>query len=299
MRRRLRVIGEAPSLRALERWAAALPHEVELVEGSSPIAGQADALLLVGQGRFAPSTRLRGPVLQREDGALIPVAWLPDDAPGPWVEASLRVYERPPTPPFVALLAQWQWRFLDLCGRLERLLRDGGVAAERLSSERVLRRDLLDALIRGPALAVYFGHGRPSGWVGYRGFRHRHLDFVRGEPMAALFSLTCRTASRKGNWRSFSERVVLSGHAAASLGAVGPTLHADNASWAVGLARALAEGAETVGELVVKAHPPGRSVTPYRLIGDPLAPLRAAEGVQAALQRLLAEAAPVAADAME
>lgn len=299
MTRRLRVIGDTRSLHALERWASSVPHAVELIEGVEPSVGDADALLLIHDGRFAPSTRLQGPVLRREDGALVPVGWLPNDDLSAWCEASMRVHQRPPAAPVVALLSQWQWRFLDLCGRLERLLREGGVPAERLSSERVLRRDLLQALIQGPALAVYFGHGRPSGWVGYRGFRHRHLSFVRGEPMAALLSLTCRTASRRGSWRSFSERVVLSGHAAASLGAVGPTLHTDNASWAVGLARALAEGAETVGDVVVRAHPPGRSSTPYRLFGDPLAPLRPADGAQAVLQKILAEAAPVAADALE
>ena len=64
------------------------------------------------------------------------------------------------------------------------------------------------------------------------------------------------------------------GVAAASFGAVSDTLHSDNTRWAVGLCDALAAGVREIGELILRAAPAhGSAVTPYRLIGDPFAPL--------------------------
>jgi len=73
---------------------------------------------------------------------------------------------------------------------------------------------------------------------------------------------------------SYAESLPLLGVAAASFGAVGDTLHSDNTRWAVGVCSALAAGASTVGDLLVRAAPasPG-ALESYRLIGDPLAPL--------------------------
>jgi len=62
--------------------------------------------------------------------------------------------------------------------------------------------------------------------------------------------------------------------AAASLGATSDTLHTDNTRWAVGLCDALLAGARHIGELVVRGAPASPiACAPYRLIGDPLAPL--------------------------
>lgn len=291
---KLRVVGPDAAIAQLGPWFDALPHAVRLGEGD--LEG-IDAVLRIGPRRRAPATMLDGPSL-RVDGRTLPVAWLPDDDLGAFARAAAAVHRRAPGPPIVALLAQWSRAYLDLCGRTERLLNEASVPAIRVSSELVLRRDLVEGLAAGPALAVYFGHGRPSGWVGYRGLRARHLGFALGEPLAGLFSLTCRTASRWRVGRSFCEATVLQGSAASALGAVGPTLHTENASWAIGIARALAAGAATVGDLVVAAAPPGRGPTPYRLIGDPTAPLRPAPGALEAIEAVLERAARIAPDAM-
>ena len=120
------------------------------------------------------------------------------------------------------------------------------------------------------------------GWVGYHGVRAHHFHEQEPgssrrstrEPMGAILSLCCRTASRKRVGLSYAESLPLMGVAAASFGAVGDTLHSDNTRWAVGVCSALAAGASTVGDLLVRAAPASpTALQSYRLIGDPLAPL--------------------------
>jgi hypothetical protein len=72
---------------------------------------------------------------------------------------------------------------------------------------------------------------------------------------------------------SYSEALPLLGVVAASFGATSDTLHTDNTRWAVALCDVLSAGASTIGELIVRAAPSAGAVAPYRLIGDPLAPL--------------------------
>jgi hypothetical protein len=53
-------------------------------------------------------------------------------------------------------------------------------------------------------------------------------------------------------------------------------LHTDNTRWAVRLGDAYLQGARTLGDLVLAALPTSaRQIAPYRILGDPLAPLRA------------------------
>jgi hypothetical protein len=129
-------------------------------------------------------------------------------------------------------------------------------------------------------LGLYVGHGRPMGWVGYHGVRAHHflgseeVREPRREPMGAILSLCCRTASRRRVGLSYTESLPLMGVAAASFGAVKETFHSDNTRWAVGVCTALTEGARTVGELLVRAAPASpAALASYRLIGDPFAPL--------------------------
>ena len=85
-----------------------------------------------------------------------------------------------------------------------------------------------------------------------------------------------RTASRRRTGLSYAEALPLQGVTAATFGAVGETRHTDNTRWAVRLCEAVACGVETIGELVVRSAPPSASAcAPYRIIGDPLAPLSA------------------------
>jgi hypothetical protein len=146
----------------------------------------------------------------------------------------------------------------------------GVLMPARWTAYEVDRDTVALRLGRGPGLAVYVGHGRPVGWVGYAGLRAHHLE--PDEPVGALVSLTCQTASRRRTGLSFAEALPLRGVAAATLGAVGPTLHTANARWALRLTRAAATAA-TVGELIAAIAPHDPAAASYRLIGDPTAPL--------------------------
>ena len=151
-----------------------------------------------------------------------------------------------------------------------------GVHARRCTAYELGRDDLVDLLGTGPAIGVYVGHGRPVGWVGYAGLRAHHFaggtDRVGHRPAAAVVSLTCRTASRRRTGLSFAEALPLLGAAAATVGAVGATVHTGNARWALRMARDLG-GATTIGDLVATVAPHDPHATGYRLIGDPTAPL--------------------------
>jgi hypothetical protein len=138
------------------------------------------------------------------------------------------------------------------------------------------RDEVIDALGSGLGLAIYVGHGRSVGWVGYRGLRARHFDSFRGEPMGGVVSLCCRTASRRRTGLSYAESLPLRGVTAASFGAVSETRHTDNTRWAIRICETLALGVDTLCELIARSAPPNSSATaPYRLIGDPFAPLAA------------------------
>ena len=165
----------------------------------------------------------------------------------------------------------------------------------RWTSERITRTDLVQGLRLGLGVGIYFGHGRPKGWAGYHGLRASHLVEAAGEPLGALFSVTCLTANR---WRvglSFSEAVVTGGAAAAAVGAVDVVAHMDNMRWMLGLADALRSGESQLGPALLAASTHAVSQTPYRIIGDPLALLvGTAEGARRA-ERVFAPAPELAA----
>jgi hypothetical protein len=244
------------------------------------------AILVVGDRRMSPRRALPGPLIRGRGGAAVPAAWLPDAgdaALGLFARAAARVRRRAGRLRACAVLGQWMPQYLRLADRIADMLDTGGCHAFRWTSDRLARAELPRALGVGLGLGIYVGHGRPVGWVGYYGTRLADLasrrDLTRAEPLGALVSLACHTASRHRVGLSFAEALPLAGVAAAALGAVGPTLHADNARWAVGLARALgggpgAAGAATIGELIVTSAPiADEAVAAYRIIGDPLAPL--------------------------
>src|SRR5690349_21554550 len=64
------------------------------------------------------------------------------------------------------LLAQWDDRALQLADELDQL---GDGVMLRWTAERIVRRDLLEAMRCGPGVAVYLGHALCGGWVGYGG----------------------------------------------------------------------------------------------------------------------------------
>lgn len=241
-----------------------------------------DAVLLAGSARRAPATVVAGPFVTDRSGRRVPVAWLPLTGRANtrrFAATAARVQRRAREQAAVAVLGQWQPRYLRVADRIEALLAPR-LRTLRWTGDVLGRDDTVRSLGSGLGLAMYVGHGRPVGWVGYHGVRAHHFErawadpAAPGEPLGAVLSLCCRTASRRRVGLSYAEALPLLGVAAASFGAIGDTLHTDNTRWAVGLCDALAAGAQTVGELIARGAPASpAAASSYRLIGDPMAPL--------------------------
>lgn len=256
--------------------------------GLADLAGIAGAMV-VTDARTTPRSALPGAFVVAGDRP-VPVGVLPagarDDLAA-FVAAAVAVHARPPTCAPIALLAQWDTAALRTAQRSLDLIVGGAprVPGEVClwTADRIVRRDVLCALRHGVALALYYGHGRAYGWTGYHGLHTRHLVHARGDPAGAIVSLTCSTAARSRSRRSFAERIVLGGIAAASFGAVCPTRTVDNWRWGLALSRALAVRTDrTLAGLLLAALPAGPAAWPglgaYRIVGDPLTPLRGAAG---------------------
>ncbi|MCB1856912.1 MAG: hypothetical protein KDI63_01485 [Gammaproteobacteria bacterium] len=262
------------------------PGEVPDPVRQRQLAGGADAMLLVGSRRRSPRTVLPGPFLEDSRGRRVPTGWLPEVGEVPlkrFAEAAARLHERSTNPGqrVVAVLSQWNPKYLHLANRIEELLAADPTATAVMgwSGDQLTRDDLMRGLDCGLAAAIYVGHGRPVGWVGYHGTRAHHFQGNAGHPLGVMFSLCCATASRKRTGLSFSEALPLMGRAAASFGAVEATLHADNTRWALGLCQAVRQGGQTLAETLLLALPTSASaIRGYRILGDPLAPLAAAPG---------------------
>lgn len=246
-------------------------------------ATDADAVLLAGPSRVAPRAALPGPFVDTSDGRRLPSAWLPlarTNSGERFCSTVARVHARRRAARAVAIFGQWHPRYLRLADRVQALL-GTRIPAWRWTGDVLDRDDVVRAVGTGLGLGLYLGHGRPVGWVGYRGLRARHFADFDGEPIGALVALSCETASRRRTTLSFAEALPLAGVTAASFGAVMPTRHTDNTRWAVGVCEAFCQGASTIGELIVRAAPrqPDASAA-YRIIGDPLAPLAADRGAR-------------------
>ena len=245
------------------------------------LAGRSTAVLVVGPRNRSPRTVLPGAVVRTADGRVVPVAWLPDIGPvglRTFAVAAARVHARARVVGShrrctFAVLSERHPRFDRLADRIIRLAgedRSGALVPTRWTAYEMDRAELVRKLGLGPGLVVYVGHGRPTGWVGYAGLRSHHL--VPGEPIGAVLSLTCKTASRRRTGLSFAEALPLRGIAVASVGAVGPTRHTANARWALRLTRA-ASTAASIGDVVAAIAPHDPDAAAYRLLGDPTAPM--------------------------
>jgi len=270
--RRVRLVDPGPQL----------PGPVDL----RMLAAGTDALLVVGPRARSPRTVLPGPVVHDPSGRAVPAGWLPDVGDlglRRFATAAAQVHARATGPGAlsVAVLGQRHSRFDRLADRVLGLVREQALPGARWTAYDLHRDDLVARLSQGPAVSVYVGHGRPVGWVGYAGLRAQHLGLEVDpgwRPGAVVLSLTCRTASRRRTAISFAESLVLRGVAAATLAAVGSTLHTDNARRAVAAAGALG-GARTVGDLVTAVAERDPHPADLRLIGDPTAPLLDASGL--------------------
>jgi hypothetical protein len=286
-----------PGLRLLPWSTVAGGDPQSLVD----LATGASAVLVVGPRQRAPRTVLPAPVLPAMDGRVVPAAWLPATSAGDlarFARTAVSVHARVATSPdagraastgprTLAVLGERHPRFDRLAERIVRISREAsdGVQVRRATAYELSRDDLTELLATGPALGVYVGHGRPIGWVGYAGTRAHHLaDAVRRpghEPVAAVVSLTCQTASRRRTGLSFAESLPLRGVTAATLGAVTSTVHTGNARWALRIAHDLGT-AHTIGDLVAMVAPHDPHAGTYRLLGDPTAPLLDAPAAEVA-----------------
>ena len=192
---------------------------------------------------------LKAPFALDRGGRRVPVAWLPVTSPAAlrrFAATAARVHRRARQRTTVALLGQWHPRYLHLADRIEKLL-DRRVRTFRWTSEVIGRDEVVQALGSGLGLALYVGHGRSVGWVGYRGLRAHHFASFRGEPLGGVVSLCCQTASRRSTELSYAESLPLQGITAASFGAVTETRHTDNTRWAVRICDTLACGRRYAG----------------------------------------------------
>lgn len=256
-----------------------IPTQAEL----NVLADGIDAMLFLAPANRAPSTLVAAPYIIGPSGKKIPIGLLPvKDAAtvNTFAQTAAKVQIRQGTQPAMALLAQRLPRYLRIAERIEAILQTEAPHLHyfKWSGDVMVREDLLQGLNLGLGMALYVGHGRPSGWVGYYGTRAKHFEGYQSEPLGAMISLCCYTNSRKKIGLSFSEALVTQGIAAASFGAITKTKHTDNTRWALRITENMAEGVMAIGELILKSLPQDENAAlAYRLIGDPLAPIIAAE----------------------
>ena len=267
-------------------------HVPEPGSWPSLVPGGARAVLVVGNRRRSPTTVLPGLFVRDGTGRQVPAGWVPDTGDlSRFVAASVAVQRRTAAAP-VAVLGQRSERYQRLCQRLVHHLHE--VESVRWGGERLTREDLVDGLSSGLGTVVYLGHGRPAGWAAYRGLRAHHLTPVAAAPVGCLMSVTCWTASRWRVGTSFAEQVVLSGAAAASLGAVRPVLHLDSTRVVVAMARALRTEPRDVAGLLSRTFLAGEQLTPestaFRLCGDPAALLAGADDAASRARAVFAPA---------
>ncbi|MFT3948721.1 MAG: C25 family cysteine peptidase [Agriterribacter sp.] len=234
-----------------------------------------DAVLVAGKKLYAPSTVLPGPFLCAHKKK-VPAAWLPlqkETDVFPFIQTLKKVHRRKKALPGMALLAQWHPQYLRLTQRMTDLLEDK-IPVFKWTGDIITREDVVHALGSGLGIGIYFGHGRPVGWVGYYGMRSHHFEGFTGNPLGCMLSLCCKTASRKRTGLSYAESLPLMGVSAAAFGAVRETRHTDNMKWAIRICTAINEGVDNLGDLLIHAEPPNiEAVEHYRIIGDPFAPL--------------------------
>lgn len=173
--------------------------------------------------------------------------------------------------------------YLDAAGRWITLLRQRrpDLRVRDLRASKVGRAELVAALLRGPQLVVYLGHGRARGWSGYQGVRWHHLDTSAPiQPVGVVIALACDTLAPGRDGIGFGERWVRSGRASAYVGAAGSIDIADGLALSARLVERLASGRDSdIGALLAAIADNGqssRALARLRLVGDPRARLASA-----------------------
>jgi hypothetical protein len=206
-----------------------LPIETEIANAASDV----NNVLFVVPGNRAPQTVISGPFISSGQNKKLPVGILPAKSKKLLQQFALAAHQthiREKYQPVLALLSQRLPRYLRVSERMESILKSGNTdfPVFKWTSDVVLKEDMLKGVNFGLGVALYVGHGRPVGWVGYYGTRAHHFDEYLLHPLGCMLSLCCHTASRRQTGLSFSEAVVLNGIAASALGAVTKTKHIDN-----------------------------------------------------------------------
>jgi hypothetical protein len=158
------------------------------------------------------------------------------------------------------------------------------VVRDRLA-DHTSREELCAAMARGPRLAVYLGHGRETGWTGYRALRWHHLAaHEQARPCGTVAAFACSTLKRTRGVVPFGTRWAMEGRAGAYFGSVAAVRVEPGFRMAEELGRVLAEGRrQTLGAAVAELHrrlsadpergAELRELAGFRIIGNPLQPL--------------------------
>jgi hypothetical protein len=241
------------------------------------------ALVVVAPRRCGPRKMLPGLWVHDATGKSVPVGWLPDITSrlAVFAEATARLLRRAPSPASLAILGQWEDRFSRVALRTSRWFEKHSAhqTVFHWTADRVSRPDLVTGLQAGLGAAIYYGHGRANGWAGYHGVRVADFTVPWPEPLGALLALCCENASRRGGRLSFAEELVLRGVCGGTIAAAGKSRHTDNRRLGPALCEVLTDRRNlTLASLIASADLPEDfwKGTPYRFIGDPLAPLAAA-----------------------
>ncbi|HMB69500.1 MAG TPA: hypothetical protein VKU85_09310, partial [bacterium] len=135
------------------------------------VSAPVDGVLLVAPVRESAATALPGPHLDGVPAGVV-FSRTPDDLE-PWL-AALRA--GPSAEPVWSVLAMGRRSYVTLARRFARRMREARPGAVRTWwGSRLMRWELCDRLASGPRLALYVGHGRPHGLMGYQGLRWRHV----------------------------------------------------------------------------------------------------------------------------
>jgi hypothetical protein len=235
-----------------------------------------DALLILYHHLVPPSKVCDGPVKECK-GKIIPQAILPVVDLNSVISFTRNlkiIHQHKNSLRHVAILGQWDDRYLRLADQIEATLKRSAIASTKWTSDIILREDMVHGLAKGMGVAIYVGHGVSTGWEGFRGTGKKHFDGSVFKPVHALLQLCCSTGGRRYTQCSFSEYLFLKGKVLSTLCAVNKTLHTDNIRWAVNISFAMSKNIVSVGELIVKSLPGQSVIKKYRLIGDPFAPLQ-------------------------
>lgn len=272
--------------------AAGDPRQLDRIAGDLP-AGPVS--LLVVEDPRVPSVRAEydSPFLARSPGHDVLIGWIRLDERelAAYARRAAAILRRPPQAALpLVLLGPRERRYLDLLDELQAgAVNAPGVEIFRWSAERIRRADVVAALRRGTAAALYAGHGSAGGWFAYGGLSGAALtegsDWTEDETCALMLSLSCRTglprindgAASGGLQCGFADRIIAKGAAGAVLAPHGDPLHADNRRLAGALLAALAQGHRTWPGLLRSASEQAL-LRGYAVVGDPGLPAAAAPG---------------------